>query len=151
MDWYSENFSFFFSAMGKLQNPAKVALRQQLKTVMSNMSSTARITQSKIIANKVASLLEMLNLNLLISWLNYLIIGSAAAVLPWQPKDMHLLEHRTRSQHSSLIAGYVSPKQRSRSNYNFLTYATRWESCWLFKSITINASSDVFLHGIHHH
>lgn len=57
----------FFSAMGKLQNPAKVALRQQLKTVMSNMSSTARITQSKIIANKVASLLEMLNLNLLIS------------------------------------------------------------------------------------
>ncbi|EAT39265.1 AAEL008925-PA [Aedes aegypti] len=42
--------------MGKLQNPAKVALRQQLKTVMSNMSSTARITQSKIIANKVQQL-----------------------------------------------------------------------------------------------
>ncbi|KXJ75227.1 hypothetical protein RP20_CCG012107 [Aedes albopictus] len=39
--------------MGKLQNPAKVALRQQLKTVMSNMSSTSRVAQSKAIAHKV--------------------------------------------------------------------------------------------------
>lgn len=51
-------------------------------------------------------------------------VGSTAAILPQQSKDLHLLEHRTRSQHSPLAAGHVSQKQRSKSNYNILSYAT---------------------------
>ncbi|XP_062543954.1 5-formyltetrahydrofolate cyclo-ligase [Armigeres subalbatus] len=42
--------------MSNLQNPAKVALRQKLKIVLDNMSSSSRVNQSKHIANKIQQL-----------------------------------------------------------------------------------------------
>lgn len=42
--------------MGKLPNPAKVALRQKLKTTVGSMSVSLRVSQSKIVAEKLLQL-----------------------------------------------------------------------------------------------